>query len=699
MKSKAFTFFLLTAFLAICSQGRAQETKELRDTIRQSLIISDRYTVRDAGTRIVALPELHTMVSATGNPDVVKYIQLLPGVSTGAEGSSAIYVRGGNLGNNLTTLDGAPIYGGSHLLGLTSVYPAEIISEASFRVGGFHGDESNITSSHIGLKSADGSFSDTSFSASASTFILGGTASLPIIPEKLSLIASLRVSPLGPEFNAIKALVGGSLDSLNRVKAVAYDAFVKAKWLIDSGNTLSVSLFNSRDGYSYNFGSNKAEQAMGWGNFILNARHEGVLDKGWIIEDGVSFNRFRSNQGIIQDMGGIENNLAIVSTLSELNAEATFSKVSGTHSNVRLGVRERFTRFTPGSSAIYKGSGALKPLDSPKSSNVSHSSITSAHFQWDYTRKHFELMTSARLNAYIAGDREFAKWNFRCNPEAGILAKFNIAKWLSFEATADWTVQYYHTLEGIPLGWSVDLIVPSSRKRPPERATQYYAGLFTSFGNHRLTLGAYTKSMDGLVYFADAAQLFTSTVAGWSQNIKVGTGTSRGVEFLYEKEGKVLSYKIAYTLSKTDRTFEEINKGISFPAKFDRRHILNANLACTVLDNGKLRLALTGLFTYQSGHWETVASGEYPGLPIFDDDYSFDFYSGINNYKMPDYIRLNLGCSLAFKSRYPQELSIGVYNVLNRHNPFSIVYDSRDDSWYQISLLPVMPSFNYRISF
>ena len=119
----------------------------VRDTLLAARVEADRVVHRDAGTRLVALPEIRTMVSATGEADAIKYIQTLPGVSTGGEGSSAIYVRGGNLGNNLTTLDGVSLYGGSHLLGLTSAYPTDILSSINFRLGGFHGDESNITSS------------------------------------------------------------------------------------------------------------------------------------------------------------------------------------------------------------------------------------------------------------------------------------------------------------------------------------------------------------------------------------------------------------------------------------------------------------------------------------------------------------------------------------------------------------------------
>ena len=667
----------------------------LHNTLRAARVEADRFVRRDAGTRIVALPEIRTMVFATGEADAIKYVQTLPGVSTGAEGSSAIYVRGGNIGSNLTTIDGVALYGGSHLLGLTSAYPTDIVSSISFRMGGFHGDESNITASHIGLWTKDGNFTKKEYSVSVSTFILGGTVSMPLVKDKVSFIASVRVSPLGPAFRAVQSAAGGALDSLSRPRAVIYDVFAKAKWLMDNDNSLSVSVFNSVDGYSYVYGGD-SEEGMGWNNFIVNARHEGSF-RGWTLEDGAAYNRFSGRQGIIRDMNGTLNNLAIVSSVDEFTVDAVLSRSLGGGGDLRFGARERFAIFNPGTSSTFSGSGPLKPLDSPRSDHISHSSVTTVHGQWDLARDGYELMASARLNLYAADEALNPRWSSFFNPEGGLLAKADVKKWLAVEATADWTTQYYHTLEGIPVGWSVDLLVPTAPRRPPEHALQFYAGLFTSFGQHHITMGAYDKKMYNLVYFLDAGQLFSPAIAGWSSNIKVGTGTSRGVEFLYEKDGDRLDWRVAYTLSKTDRTFAEVNMGETFPAKFDRRHILNVTTSYAIADNSRRSIALTGLYTYQSGHWETVASGEILAMTLTGEEVVLDTFTGINNYEMPPYIRLDLGCNFTFKGKHLQTLNLGVYNVLNRHNPFSVIYDDRSREWRQVSLIPIMPSFSYRI--
>lgn len=678
---------------------QAQDGREMRDSLNAARIISDRAVTRDAGTRIVELPTLRTIVSATGEADAVKYIQTLPGVSTGAEGSSAFYVRGGNLGSNLTTIDGVPLYGGSHLLGLTGAYPTEIMSSMVFRLGGFHGDEGNLTSSHIDLRTADGDFTQRKEAFSVSNFLLGGSVSMPLVEDEVSLLASVRISPLGPEFSAARTLAGGALDSLSRTRALAYDAFAKVKWLVDADNTFSFSLFNSLDAYSYCYGG-YSDEKMGWGNLVINARHEGRLEGGWTMEDGLSYNRFSNHQGVIRDMSGTVNNLAIVSSLDELAAEAVFIKGISRDAKLRLGARERLAWFNPGTSSTFKGEGPLMTLDSPRSDHVSHSSITSLHAQYDVqVWKWFSMMAAARLDTHLADRAGSSRVKFNVNPGLSLMARMDLTSNVALEATADWTTQYYHTLEGIPVGWSADLLVPTSPSVPPEHARQYYAGIFTSFGQHHLTLGAYDKAMSNLVYFLDAGQLFSPVIAGWSNNIRVGSGTSRGVEFLYEKDGERLDWHLAYTLSKTDRLFDKVNNGQRFLAKFDRRHVLNTTLSYKVIDDSRKSIALTGLYTWQSGHWETVAAGEYPAQSITGETTTLDYFTTVNNYEMPAYIRLDFGCSMTLRTRHEQTLNIGVYNVMNRHNPLSIIYDDRTRTWKQVSLLPIMPNFSYRVVF
>lgn len=697
MIKKTFFFIVVVLTSNLISYG---QMRELKDTLRGSVVVGERSGTREAGTRIVKVRDFKNMVAATGEADVIKYIQTLPGVSTGGEGSSAFYVRGGNMGSNLLTLDGVPLYGSSHLLGFTSVYSPDIISDAVFQVGGFTSEEGNLTASHIKLTSCEGDFHRVNGNVSASNFLLGGSVSMPVIKDKLSFMGSLRLSPIGLEMMAIKAL-SSALDSIGRPKALVYDAFAKLKWKINDLHSFSFSAFNSVDAYGYDYGVN-SEEHIQWSNLVGNLWYDGTMDDFWKIHAGLSYNHFSNVQGMVKTIGRTDSDLAIRSSIDEVilhgmaNYDAGIFRFQG-------GIKGRYSRFNPATSQRITG-GALLMTSGTTAGNHSTDCLTGTfHLQLEAKKENrYDFRASGRLNYCWVNRTDVQRRTGSLDPEASALARLNLTRWLGVEATADWTTQYYHTLEGIPLGWSLDLIVPSDNQFGPEKTSQYYAGMFLSAGDHRLSFGCYTKRMRGLVYFTDATALFSSAAAGWREKIAIGQGSSKGMEILYEKTGEKLNYRIAYTYSETDRTFHELNKGKSFPAKFHRPHILNMSADYTISCNSSREIALTTFFTYQSGHWETVAAGKYYGFLIREPDkVPLNYLTMINNYEMPAYIRLDVGCRIKYNQdrKYPQTLNVGIYNLLNRHNPFSLTYDATERTWKQVSIFPIMPSLNWIIEF
>lgn len=676
------------------------QPKEVKDTLRGSVVIGQKSGPREAGTRIVKVDDFRNMVAATGDADVIKYIQTLPGVSTGGEGSSAFYVRGGNLGGNLLTLDGVPLYGSSHLLGFTSVYSPDIVSEAVFQVGGFTSEEGNLTASHVKLSSLDGSFEGLHGKLSVSNFLMGGSVSLPIIKGRLSFSGSVRISPIGWELEALKSL-SSALDSIGRPKALVYDAFGKLNWKINERHSLSLSAFSSVDAYSYDYGANSKEH-IEWGNLIGNLLYDGCLNDSWKVRAGVSYNQFSNAQGMAKKLGSTDNDLAVLGSLREFTASAQ-ANLDKEVFHYQGGFKIRSAHFDPGTSQRISGGSLLISSNSPAASHRTDCLTGMLHSQIELKKEdRFDFRVSGRLNYCRTNRKDVLEKSGSFDPEASLLARVNVTRWLGIEATADWTVQYYHTLEGIPLGWSLDLIVPSDNQFGPEKASQYYAGLFISAGKHRMSLGCYTKNMRGLVYFTDATALFSSAAAGWREKIDIGDGSSKGMEFLYEKVGEKLRYRLAYTYSKTDRTFSGVNNGVPFPAKFNRPHILNVSAEYSIAKSRSREIALNALFTYQSGHWETVAAGRYNGFLIKEPDrVSLKYMTTVNNFEMPAYIRADLGCrlSLNLDKRVHHYLNLGIYNLFNRHNPFNLTYDTGERTWKQVSLFPIMPSLNWTMEF
>lgn len=620
---------LLVSPVAFC------QTTEVRDSLNGAVVVGKMSLARDAGARIINISDFQNMVAATGEADAIKFIQTLPGVSTGGEGSSAFYVRGGNAGSNLVSLDGVPIYGASHLLGFTSVYSPDVISSMEFQVGGFTSDEGNLTASHLKLFSGDGDFTKMDARVRASNFILSGNVSMPVIKDKMSFIGALRVSPIGLEFGMIKT-ISSALDSISRPRAFVYDAFGKLIWKVDKSRSLSLSIFNSVDAYRYGYGSDSDER-MQWSNLICNFRYESLLENSWKFLGDASYNRFRNSQGMVKTLGSTVNDVAVRSAIDEVTLHGMFSH------NVRSfyfqgGIKGRYARFNP-ATAQQIGGGLL--TSGTRAGNHATDCITgSAHIQLEFEKKNkYDFRASGRGNCCRTNRLDANENEVVFNPEAGLLARLNFCRAFGVEATADWTVQYYHTLEGVPLGWPLDLIVPSDNQFGPEKATQYYAGMFLAFGGHHISVGGYKKSMTGLVYFTDATALFGSTIAGWREKIDIGVGSSRGYEILYEKEGEKLNYRLAYTYSETDRKFRRVNDGEPFPAKFHRPHILNVSGDYVISDNADRSISVTALLTWQSGHRETLASGKYYGM-LFDEpeQVQLKYLTGVNNFKMPDSI-------------------------------------------------------------
>lgn len=688
MKNKQAFIYLCVFFLAFSAQ--AQEFKPIRDTLPAAVKEDSRSRQKTLSERLITARDFSVFASPTGEGDFVKLVQTLPGVASGSDGSSAYYVRGGNLGGNLQTLDGVPIYGSAHLIGLTTAYAADIIEAAEFQVGGFTSEEGNLSASHIKLRSKDGSYRDLSAKAQVSNLLLGGVISTPLKKDRLSLIASARVSPAQWEFNAIAPRLQSSGLSIRHAGAAIYDLYAKVKYRASERDVLSLSVFHSMDGYDFLM-QDQSRDKMSWTNTVAILGYD-TRWKRSTLNASASFNHYANGQGMIKTLAQTRNDLLIRSSINEWTLQAKIISPVGRVMRIQYGLKGRYAIFNPGSARILETTGVFPKTSSPLSDNTSSQLIAMLHGQWEAGEDTRHLLRIAtRLNYNNGGG--FA-------PEFSVLARVRALPFLGFELTGDYLTQYYHMLEGVPLGWSLDMLVPSTKVLRPEQTRQLYGGLYADAGQHHFSTGYYYKDMKNLVWYADATKLFDAGLAGWSENIDIGTGTSRGFEVMYEKMGDIFKGHLAYTWSRTDRLFPDLNKGMPFPAKYDRRHIFNATASVRIVSNDRMDLILGGLFTYQSGHWETVVAGYWKDSNFITGPVEQFFYTALNNYQMPPYIRCDLSAEFVFKGgKHPQTLNLGCFNILNRHNPFSLSYDTDTNEWKQVSLLPIMPSLKYSISF
>ena len=681
---------LFLCLLLSAGSAWAQEPETRRDTLVESQIVARRSTEGLSSYRIDAA-QLSRLIAPLGEADVVKQVQRLPGVSFTMEGTSAFSVRGGNMGNNQLSLDGVTLYGISHLMGLTTVVPSEILSDTEFCVGGFESGDGNLLSSHIRMKSADGDFQRAKGTLSLSNLMASAFVTTPIVKEKLSATVSARWSPAQLEYNALaKRLVEEDSGLPRSIKAGVYDFYGKLDWRPAERHQLSLSWLRTDDHYAFTGAGGSSRDSLGWSNNLILLHWNGEMGRRLTLSADVSANTFGSTQMQDRTLSANLHNtsLGVQSRVQEYQAAVTADLVLTRPWAVRLGADYRHTVFKP---AAMKSVGSQ--ADDWAGADRSH--LAALHGQLSYETSRMLAWLALRLNGFQSDDR-FR----RLVPEWRLRVNYFFNDWLGVEGTYDRMAQFYHTLEGTPTGITLDMIVPAGAYAEPEKADQVYLGLMAHDNRGwSFSAGGYAKWMSGLVYYADAGQFFNLGTLGWKENLDIGTGRSYGLELLLQKNEGPLTGQLAYTLSKTDRTFPGINEGQPFPYKFDRRHMLNADASYRFAEKQTFSHGVSAAFTCTSGHYETLQAGWYLpyGLPIED---ALTYYTHPNNYRLPAYIRLDLSYNMTIKGkRARHDITLGVYNVLNRHNAYSLTWDAEAGRWKQLSILPILPSLKYALSF
>ena len=671
-----FPLILLVALFSlplVAQPHSVREDSAWVDTLTAAVKTDRMRTVRNAGTFRSDLPTIRGIVSPLGEGDPLRWVQTLPGVASGADGTSALYVRGGNMGNNLISLDGVPVYGYSHLLGLTTVIPQDAIDDVTLSKGGFEGRQGNFTSSHLRINSkVPGKGGDKSY-ASLNTFLVSAGKE-HIVNDKISYSISARVSPMAYEYRAFKNKMPDLLNGFDDFKARVGDLYGRVAWEIDSQSQFNAFILGSLDKYKFT-DSSKSDQSVGWWNGIVSASY--TRRKGET-SSSIRFyaDRFTSGEDWNKRFHSYRQNISLRSRMTEFCVSAEQIRRIDGPLVLSYGLNLRDAVFDPGHVASV--------------STKSNAFLSTMWAQVDLKLgEKLWMMAAFRGNLYTrfrAGDTFFT-------PDAGLSIKWSPDKHFSLEAALDHTSQFYHTLEGLPVGWSIDMIVPSGNGIKPEKSVQAYLGADLQYGRHNLTAGPFYKRMSGLVMNDNAQSLFSGSLVEWEKYTDTGLGFSYGVESLYEYIGKEFQARLSYTWSKSWREgFSSVLAGGRFHARFDRTHVLYA---------AAFWKGLNVSFTFQSGHWENGAAQEAT-LHFLGEEWTAKYFTegGVNDYHMPDIIRLDLGYCLSFEAwGLGHEVNIGVCNVTNHFNPFILYFNGKKEEWEEIALLPILPNFSYRVAF
>lgn len=674
----------------------------------------------------VPINTIKTLPAFMGEVDVLKTLQLLPGVQGGTEGTSGIYVRGGGPDQNLILLDGVPVYNANHLFGFFSVFNADAISNVSLYKGGFPARYGGRLSSVIDISLKEGNMEkfsgDVSLGLISSKFTLEG----PIKKGKSSFIISGRRTYFDifavPIMKLIQKKQGNDMNFT--AGYYFYDFNAKFNYKFSEKDRLFLSLYGGQDkAYSkvnedYEQDIYNTKMRFGWGNIISALRWNHVYSPKLFGNVTLTYSRFNfytdlssfsTNHNETQ-IDTTEFGVGYNSGINDWALKWDFDYSPNAFNRIRFGVNGIYHTFHPGETSIFFKTTYFD-IDTTIGDNALNSKEFAGYMEDDVSLGKFvKVNIGGRLSMFKVRDTLYV------SPEPRISARFLITDKFSFKLSYAEMKQYLHFLTNNTVGMPTDLWLPATDTVVPQVSYQYASGFSYAINKKiNVVIEGFYKTMENLVELKEGESIFGDLRYGkamgsiWESKVTQGRGWSYGGEFLIKKDIGKLTGWIGYTLSWSNRQFNEISFGNVFPYRYDKRHDLS--IVATYHLNKNWNFG--GVFVFSSGNPITLAQFEY--LPLgnqLQSLYSYyetggssvQYFGQRNNYRLPAYHRLDLSANWTKKVKWgTRTWSFGIYNVYNHKNPFYAdiehLYGQEGPKLVVYSLFPIIPSISYKLEF
>lgn len=686
----------------------------------------------------VPISQIKAIPALFGETDVLKALQLLPGVQGGTEGSAGLYVRGGGPDQNLLLLDGIPVYNVNHMGGFFSVFNADALKNVTLYKGNFPARFSSRLSSVVDIRMNDGNAKEIhgnfSIGAITSKINLEG----PIIKDKTTFNISYRRTYADLIVKPALWYVAQQENSNNNYSAgyYFYDLNAKISHKVSENDKLFLSYYsgddaiyaNIKDNFNYDGyrSSDKLKMDWDWGNLITALRWNHVISNTLFMNTTASLTRYRFNMEIGQESSSQsdQDTVPLKTDVSvgyrsgirdyALRSEFDYSAING--HDIKFGMDVVNHAFKPGVSAMkYAETGlGTESIDTTFGDKSIYGNEWNVYLEDNVTIGSF-IKANVGLNYSLFHVQGKSYQSFEPRLSMRMLINDNTSFKLGYATMG----QYIHLLSNSNISLPTDLWVPVTKRILPMKSRQVSAGLFYNLNNTiDFSIESYYKHMDNLIEYKDGAG-FMGSSTGWEDKVNMGKGWSYGIEFLAQKNVGNTTGWLAYTWSKSERKFDipgqEINQGKVFPAKYDRRHDISLTMNHRFSD----RFELSGTWVYCTGNTGTLALSHYqqPNIPenkvYFWDNYQ-EHVSERNNYRLPAYHRMDIGLSFHKQKKHGlRTWNISFYNAYNQKNPFMVYQSWSDDVVYnpqtqsynnrkilvKASLFPIIPSISYSYKF
>lgn len=674
------------------------------------------------GSHELDIDEIKTLPAFMGEVDIIKTIQLLPGVSSAAEGGQGFYVRGGGPDQNLVLLDEAVVYNAAHLFGFFSVFNADAVKNVNLIKGGMPANFGGRMSSVLEVSMNEGNNKKFRVKGGIGAISSRITVEGPLKKNKGSFVLSGRRTYIDL---IMKAAISDTSPFAGS-SYFFYDMNLKMNYKLGDKDRLYLSGYYGKDEFNFGNIEDGFSVDMPWGNGIAALRWNHLFSSKLFMNVTGTYTNYLFKFGSAQDQFRFELN----SGISDWGGKVDFSYYPSTRHTLKWGLDYTFHTFTPisvsaESNDVEFDTGLAQKL-------ISHESAA-------YVLDEFDLNEKIKINAgirystfqhvgpftrYFKGDgistqdstRTYEKGDliqFYHGLEPRISGRIKLNKNSSIKAGYAYNYQYVHLTSLSAVSLPTDVWYPTTSKAKPKQGWQTSLGYFKNFNQNMFetSIELYYKGLKNLIEYKEGA-LPNDNVNDNTDNLLVfGTGWSYGTEFFIKKKKGKFTGWIGYTWSKTERKFPDLNNGVPFPAKYDRRHDLSVILSYKLNE----RWVFSSAFIYATGNTLTLPSSWY----VQDQDLLFN-YGPRNSTRMAPYHRLDLsatwyskaykeqknletGETIKVKKKVRSNWAFSIYNVYNRANPYFLYVDNDGDffsgnfdiSIKQVTLFPIIPSVTW----
>ncbi|MBB6612504.1 TonB-dependent receptor [Pontibacter sp. Tf4] len=665
--------------------NQLQEVVVEANSLQQKLT-DNRMSVEQLTTR-----EAKLLPALFGEVDLIKTLQLKPGVQSGGEGSSGLYVRGGGPDQNLVLLDDAVIYNPSHLFGFFSVFNPDAVRSVELYKGGFPAQFGGRLSSVLEVQQNEGNNEKIGVNGGIGLISSRLTIDGPIVKDKATFLVSGRRTYVDTFTRLINKLNEGKKDYNPIPDYYFYDFNARVNYKLSAKDELTLSGYYGRDFFTFNDAG--FSFSFDWGNTMgaLNWRH--------------SFNTRLFVNTTLAATGyeyKINNKIDVFSfnlrsAVQDFTLKTDFEWLAHDKHTIQFGASGIKHNFTV---------GRLNFDSDDDRQNFSAGNDYTANEFGAYISDDYSLTTQLAVNygLRLSGFNSDGKTYAALEPR--VATRYTITPNTTVKASYAGMMQYIHLLANSGASLPTDIWFPSTTRVRPQRSQQVAAGVSHLFGNGKylITNEVYYKWMHRQIDFRDGANLFVND--SLENEFLFGKGESYGNEIYLEKiKGRTTGW-LGYTLSWTYRQFDEINDGRRFPTRYDRRH----DLSLVVLHKVNERLHLTGAFVYGTGNAFSLPVARFAFQDVEGKEPGFvPIYTDRNSFRLDASHRLGLGVVWKLKpKRGEADLTFSAYNAYNRRNPYFVYFEQVKDEAEeetigfrakQVSLFPVIPSVTYNFKF